>query len=159
MQDAPEKNLDDRSSTNEADFIIELFRRLQDGERIYGLYLRDGTGPIGGLGYAPVTPDHGWLHGICLSPAYQRKGYGNRALMTLEQMLTDEGVSKVSAAYYADNDGVRRLFARNGFLTQGRITGDVTRNGQPVALECVSKYLIHEVVEPVCPSGVYSPSV
>ena len=66
-----------------------------------------------------------WLGGILIDQAYQRQGYGRRAVRAAVMMLSEtEGYQDFALSYHPSNTAARRLYATLGFEETGEWEGD-----------------------------------
>ena len=136
MQDDPDCNLDDDSPVTVEGFCKILESRLDAGEIVTGIY--EGGEPIGAIGYAPSTPDRGWLHGICFSPEAQGTGKAHVAFQHFLELREAEGVRLINAAFYVTNQRVSRFLSKSGFVPTDVRYGPVTQHGQPVDVQVMA---------------------
>lgn len=64
-----------------------------------------------------IGVDEVYLHGLCVLPDYQGRGYGAMILGHTVKQLTDERYKKISLEVACDNSHALRLYQQNGFQT------------------------------------------
>lgn len=123
----------------------ELFKPAGEGGEIAawfaavlakpGAHLLIGTvdGEVVGYIYGQITAywenpfryplDLGLVDQLAISPAFQRRGYGEVLLDALVAIFLDAGISRIELSVWAFNDSARRFYERRGFVvTQHRMS-------------------------------------
>lgn len=91
------------------------------------------VGHLGTLANTTVRRKHIVSFGLCVHPAYQRRGVG-RALLTTLLDLADRWLNtkRVELTVAADNAGAIALYEQLGFEHEGRMRRDSFRDGRYV---------------------------
>ena len=67
----------------------------------------------------------GWIGGLVIDQARQRKGYGRATVKALTRRLLESGgCSSCALSYSPENAAARALYASLGFVETGEIEGD-----------------------------------
>ena len=67
----------------------------------------------------------GWIGGLLIAQARQRKGYGRATVEALTRRLLESGAcSSCALSYSPENTAARALYASLGFVETGEIEGD-----------------------------------
>jgi len=136
LHEYPEANTDDYGPVSFEEFSIEMRRRMESGERTWGV-LSDGA-LCGAIGFAPATERLGWFHGICFSQSVHGRGIARQAVARVLDELFASGIEKVCAGYFADNARIDRLFKRLGAVEEGLLRAQTLRNGKPVDMRLIA---------------------
>lgn len=136
LNEFPKANFDDDGPKSLEDFKAGLLWRVQNHHAIIGV-LHAGA-CVGIIGMKQVSPQRAEFSGICFSKAVHGKGIAFAALSQLIAALwQDEGMRKIEAKHFADNQRVARLFAKLGGRFEGLLRQHVTRNGVPIDCKLV----------------------
>lgn len=151
----PSANLDDYAPKTSKECLQALQYRFgvrdEDGtavggendnpERSWAIYVGegpaypyDGTKPCGLVGYLPMTPRLGVLHGILFSQGKIGREDRRAALGQIISELFGSGVEKISASYFASNRKVHKFLEDLGFIPEGIFRKHTLQNGVPIDL-------------------------
>lgn len=90
------------------------------------------------IGYLPITDRLGTFHGIC----FARSAWGRETTMTavcsVIAQLFKEGVKKICASYFADNEKIRRFLSDLGAEDEGLLHAHTMRDGIPISMRVVA---------------------
>jgi RimJ/RimL family protein N-acetyltransferase len=139
IHERPEAHFDDSCPLTFPQFRKEISGRLKRKEQLWGIHL-SGL-PVGAIGYVPINHRLGMLHGVCVSRLVSGRGIAEIALHQLLDRKAAQGVEKVSAAYFWDNAHIRACLSRVGFVDEGILRGHTTKQGVPVDMRLVAKWL------------------
>lgn len=129
IQECPDANLDDYGPKSLEAFCQEMQRRAAI-ERTWAVSLYDR--PAGVIAYLPCREYVGMFHGICFAQNVCGTGLAHEAVERVLAQLWREGVEKVSAAFFADNERVFRFLVKLGAEYEGVLKAQTRRGGQPV---------------------------
>lgn len=136
LQEHPQFNFDDHGPKNPADLRTEFRRRQWRGESLVEV-TADGK-PVGIVGYFPISPVTGMLHGICFSKEVHGTGIPFEGVRQCLRAFFETGVSKISATYYADNLRVRAFLKKFGAVDEGLLQRHVLRNDNLMNMQLVA---------------------
>lgn len=72
-----------------------------------------------------IENDEGWIGGLVIDAAHQRRGIGTAAVEAVSQLLAAiDGIQQLALSYEPENTTARRLYARLGFVETGEMEGD-----------------------------------
>lgn len=133
----PANNQDDFSPKTYAGFQVDMDLR-QEREDVF-LVLSDGK-PVGAIGFCPMTPHAGMLHGILFSKSVHGTGVAKRAMQMLMEKLFASGLQKISASYYQHNARVGRFLEKLGFRVEGLMVDQTLQDGRAVSMVLVAAF-------------------
>lgn len=134
LNEFPLANFDDYGPKTQAQFVTEMLRRAEY-ETIVGI---ESAGELVGIvGYLPLSPRSGWLHGICFTSKTHGTGLPYLAVKEVLDGQFANGVEKISASYHADNARVRDFLWKLGAVDEGYLKHETLRGGRPL-----DKYLV-----------------
>lgn len=134
LNEFPLANFDDYGPKTEREFVTEMLRRAEY-EAIVGV---ESAGElVGAIGYLPLSPRSGCLHGICFTSKTHGTGLPFHAVRAFLESHFTSGVDKISASFNADNRRMYQLAQRLGAVEEGYLRRQTMRGGKPL-----DKYLI-----------------
>lgn len=139
LHERPSAHFDDTAPKDFSSFKDDIGARRHRGESLWLVRVDDA--PAGAMGYAPITHRTGMLHGVCISRAFSGRGVADAAITLVLEELSSRGVEKVSASYFADNTKIRQCLARAGFLDEGYLMAQTTKQGRTIDMRLVAKLL------------------
>lgn len=78
--------------------------------------------------------DSGWIGGLVIDAAHQRRGVGRAAVEALISRLeTEQGCISIGLSYQPDNTVARALYASMGFVESGEVVDDEVVARLPLA--------------------------
>jgi RimJ/RimL family protein N-acetyltransferase len=134
----PRANFDDYGPKSEEAFIQELINREQRGEVIWCVE-QDGNA-IGVIGYSPMSPRTGAFHGIAFDKSVHGSGVPRCAVLKILETLFSQGITKVSAGYFADNQRIRHFLKALGARDEGYLREQTMRDDKPVDMRLIAFY-------------------
>lgn len=112
-----------KSPTDDA-FAPDAFAALVADPAVHLLIGTVGDSPVGYL-YGQIIHyrenpfrsvlTYGLVDQLAVSPAFQRRGYGEQLLRASLAIFRDAGIARVELAVWAFNDSARHFFERQGF--------------------------------------------
>lgn len=136
LQEYPAANFDDYGPKDAETFLIEIERRIEVGERLWGV--RKDGGLCGAIGYQPLSPRCGMFHGIVFPKGRLTRTEKRAAVSLLLTDLFASGVEKVSATYFADNLKIHQFLKDLGAVGEGLLRKQTLRGGLPVDLRLIA---------------------
>lgn len=127
LNEYPHQNFEDDGPKTFAEFELELIERIRRG-CFFLVALHNGE-PVGVIGYQPETSRRGWMRGICFSKSVHRTGVAACALENFFRLLFAKGVVKVSAAYFHNNEQIRKFLKKRGFVHEAHLKKHALRRG------------------------------
>jgi len=129
MAEYPANNSDDFSPKTYVGFQVDMDLR-QEREDVF-LVLYEGK-PVGAIGYTPMTPHAGMMHGILFSKSVHGKGVAKQAMQMFMAKVFASGVAKISASYYEHNKRVGRFLESLGFKVEGLMINQTIQDSKPI---------------------------
>ena len=81
----------------------------------------DNKIPIGFVWYA-IDQQKAWLYFLGIDAVYQGKGYGLKALESLQRYLSDSKISSLGLNVFASNQRAFALYKKTGFAVEATIS-------------------------------------
>jgi RimJ/RimL family protein N-acetyltransferase len=138
LREFPERNFDDTGPRTYEQFVADMEKRAEFGERTWGA-VRDGT-LCGIIGYRPITHRYGSFHGIC----FPQSAWGRDTTMTAVRLVLKElfaaGIEKVSASFFSDNTKIYRFFMDLGAREEGFLEKQTERNGELIDMRLLALF-------------------
>ena len=123
-----------------------------------GPFFSDGNGPevhlvaeldgavVGYLKLKPWTPLPENAHvlgvqGVAVDPTARSRGVGSALLAAAEQAARERGATKLRLGVFGSNPRAQALYARHGFVEEGRLVGEWLIEGEPVDDVVMAKHL------------------
>mgnify|MGYP001616950911 FL=1 len=147
LRERPDLNFDDHGPQTVAEFEVEMQRRVDAGERTWGVYA-DGA-PCGLIGYLPITATVGSFHGICFTEPVHGTGVPQAAVRRVLGELYLSGVEKVSASFFATNVRVHRFFLGLGATDEGVLRAQTRQHGRPMDLRLMALFALAALETPM----------
>ena len=129
LQEFPQANFDDYGPQTFNQFEPHMQWRVTT-ERTWAVF-KEGQ-PCGVVGYAPITPRLGALHGICFAKGLCTRDEKREAVRLILRELFDSGVAKICATFFADNSKIGPFLSDLGALEEGYLRQHTLRDGQPI---------------------------
>jgi RimJ/RimL family protein N-acetyltransferase len=136
LQQFPRANFDDFGPRSCEEFLVEMRRRRESGERSWAV--RSEGRAVGLVGYAQLAPHSGTFHGVCFDRSVHGTGLTRAAIEAILEQVFAEGTRKVMAGYFSDNHRVHTFFKRLGAQSEGLLRAQTYRQGQPVDMRLVA---------------------
>lgn len=131
-------SFDDFGAEDALEFCSQMVRRMRI-EQHFAVYVDgDLAGCIGLFRNSQLLAT---FHGICIAPRFRRQGVAIQAIEEVILQAAGDGIRKLEATFFADNDPVRTLFEQLGFEREGLRRAVTRRNGQPLDMLCYGKVL------------------
>lgn len=102
---------------------VEQFAQLlPNGSQTAGHWFRvilDDDRPVGQLwvGPHPQRPDGAYVYDIVIDEAERGRGFGRAAMLAVDELARQAGLTAIGLNVFGVNDGARRLYASLGYET------------------------------------------
>jgi RimJ/RimL family protein N-acetyltransferase len=136
LRQFPAANFDDQGPKTRADFELEMARRQACGELFWTVEY--GKRAVGVIGIAPISARLAMFHGVCFDRSVHGTGIASQAIRAVLDELFGQGFDKVSAAYFADNTRIHKLFQRLGARNEGYLRAHTVRAGKPLDMRLIA---------------------
>jgi len=97
---------------------------VDESVRWYAICTKDDI-HVGNIKIGSIDWNHQFGElGILIGKSYWGKGYATEAIkLVCRHVFERYGLRRICAGYYDDNEGSRRIFAKNGFKVEGILEG------------------------------------
>jgi RimJ/RimL family protein N-acetyltransferase len=125
-----EPNFEDHGAADFESFLLELETRLAN-EKTFALCDAITGKPIGFIGLAP-SASISLFRGVVIDPARRGQGLGAAFLRLVVKAVRAQGLTKLSAFFFADNAAILGTFRRAGAVEEGHLKGAAMRGGKAI---------------------------
>ena len=136
MHEFPAANFDDDGPKTLADFSAQLLASVQRGSNIIGVE-HDGK-TVGIVRLTRLNSRLAMFGGICFSKEVHGKGIARAALEQVIAILWLDGIEKIIAQYFADNQRVRSFLAKLGAKDEGFHRKHAKRGGKIIDVRSIA---------------------
>lgn len=135
LHEFPELNFDDRGPRSLADFEQSMVDRVQ--REILVAFSVEGE-LAGAFAFEPFDERSGMLRGVCFARSTHGTGIPREAMRGAIAGLFADGIEKISAQMFADNERAWRFFQKLGAVEEGLLRRQTKRAGELIDVRIIA---------------------
>ncbi len=137
MREFPLNNFDDSGPRSLGEFE-ELMAARARREMLLGFHVAGEL--AGAMAYQGASGRSGMLRGVCFARSVHGTGVPLAAVASAIAALFADGVEKISAQMFADNERAWRFFQKLGAVEEGLLRAHTTRSGELIDVRVIALF-------------------